>query len=195
MPLPEAGHPWAPRWFRTFVDVRHTQRAQGIGTLMGRLGPIWALPGNWALAAQFIPILDQPLVGSFAQEYRTDLEAFRGDRLGPWGLFQRYRVEARALPIGLRPRFRALTRLAWQPEGPLQSGPFLMQEALYEPTAGGYNQQRAMAGWSWFLAKDLRLDLMYMARPRLAGAEWAVDHAVVSNLLYTPAHLPVDALP
>lgn len=177
--------PWVPSSFRLINDLRHAPRVQGFQHALARGGPVWNLSPEWAVATNLTAGLELPRLGAQHSEYRVELEPTWRLRSGAWSFVQRGRGEWRMLPTTSRLRLRWQGRLTWHPEG-WPMAPFVSQEAFFEPTAGGYNQNRLQIGTAWPWRDDGRVDVGYLWRPRLTAEGWQHDHALMLTLFLAP---------
>lgn len=173
-----------PQSFRLINDFRHAPRVDGLQQALARGGPIWDFGPHLSVAANATAGMEQTRLGGYQSEYRLELEPTFRQRFGPLGLTQRGRAEARFFPNETRARFRAQLRATWH--GPWAASPFVSEEAFFEPTAGGFNQNRLQTGLSWPVRPDARLDVGYLWRPRLTAEGWTHDHALMFTLFFAP---------
>lgn len=174
-----------PQSFRLINDFRHAPRVNGLQQALARGGPIWDFGPHISVAANLTAGMEQTRLGGYQSEYRAELEPTLRYRFGPLGLTQRSRIEARFFPGETRARLRGQLRATWHQANPLWS-PFVSEEAFFEPTAGGFTQNRLQTGVSWLVRPDARVDVGYLWRPRLTPEGWAHDHALMFTLFFAP---------
>ncbi len=179
-----------PNYFRILNDYRYGPGYPWIGQALLRIGPMWDLHPNLALATNFTSNVEQSSPGVFEQEFRGELEPHLRWRLGDLSFNNRHRLEMRRFPAETRWRYRTQLRLTIQrPEAVW--APFVSDEIFADPSTGTWNQHRLTAGLSYLYSANARTDIGYLLRSKLAGSAWESDHVVSVSLVFNPKVAPI----
>lgn len=190
VPLVE-GRSLVPNTFRILNDYRYGPRYPWIGQSLLRVGPMWDVHPNVALATHLTSIVEQKRPGQFEQEFRGELEPQLRWRLGDLSFNNRHRLELRRFPATTTWRYRTQLRLTFQRPGEVWA-PFLSEEVFWDLTSGATNQNRLAAGLSYLFSPNARTDMGYVLRSRLVGSgEWQADHALTVSLVFNPQVAPI----
>lgn len=190
VPLAE-GRSIVPNTFRILNDYRYGPRYPWIGQALLRVGPMWEVHPNLALAANFTSNVEQKSPGQFEQEFRGELEPHLRWRLGDLSFNNRHRLEMRRFLTDTRWRYRAQLRLTFQRPDEVWA-PYVSEEVFMDLSSGISNQNRLSAGLSYLFSPNARSDMGYVLRSRsLATGGWDSDHVLTVSLVFNPRVAPI----
>lgn len=190
VPLTE-GRSLLPNTFRILNDYRYGPAYPWIGQALLRVGPMWDVHPNLALATNFTSNVEQTSPGVFEQEFRGEVEPHLRWRLGDISLNNRHRVEMRRFQTETRWRYRTQVRLTLQrPEAVW--APYASEEIFMDMKGGSYNQNRLSVGLSYLFSPNARSDFGYLLRSKSAAAgNWDTDHVLSVSLVFNPKVAPI----
>lgn len=189
VPLTE-GRSIVPNYFRILNDYRYGPGYPWIGQALLRIGPMWDVHPNLALATNFTSNVEQTDPGVFEQEFRGELEPHLRLRLGDLSFNNRHRLEMRRFPTDTRWRYRTQLRLTLQrPEAVW--APYVSDELFADLTTGAWNQNRFTVGLSYLYSPNARTDVGYLLRSKLSGGAWESDHVLTVSLVFNPKVAPI----
>lgn len=189
----EAPSLW-PQGFRIIGVNVFGPRFPGIGQSLVRLSPLWELHPQVTLAFNFVSGVEQDKPGEFMQQLRAELEPTV--RFDLWGVefADRTRLERRWAIGGDRWRIRNQLKAAFPTLGWAWT-PYVSNEIFYDFSDSAFNQNRAVAGFSKDLLKEVGLDAAYMLRSRLTDTGWQRDHLLYLGLSMDLKATPADPSP
>lgn len=181
---------FVPNYFRILNDYRYGPGYPWIGQALLRIGPMWDVHPNLALAANFTSNVEQADPGVWEQEFRGEVEPHLRWKLGDVSFNNRHRLEMRRYPTDTRWRYRAQLRLTMQRPDAVWA-PYVSDEVFLDATAGVWNQNRLTAGLSYLYGPNARTDIGYLLRSKLSGSTWESEHVLTVSLVFNPKVAPI----
>lgn len=179
-----------PNYFRILNDFRYGPGYPWIGQALLRIGPMWDVHPNLALAANFTSNVEQAEPGLFEQEFRGEVEPHLRWKLGDLSFNNRHRLELRQYPTDARWRYRTQLRLTWQrPEAVW--APYVSDEVFADLRTGAWYRNRLTAGLSYLYSPNARTDIGYLLQSELAGSTWETKHVLLVSLSFNPKVTPI----
>jgi hypothetical protein len=168
--------------WRLIADLRLNRRSDGIHQYYFRTGPLLYFAPWFFTAIHGTAYADRLSSGAFDQEYRFEIEPTFQGRVGDFALTDRNRFEWRTRESGDRTRYRNQFRAQYSPPG-IKWNPVVWDEALFDLTRDGFNQNRLFVGLARLLGGGSRIEAGLMARSRKEPAGWIHDAVWMVALL------------
>ena len=184
-----------PNTFRFYTEARYGREFPGIGSVLLRYGPMWAVHPQVSLGLNLTSNVGRSAADTvYDPELRLELEPNFFVRWGAFTLNDRSRLEHHWHASGTAWRYRNQCRLSYHPEGS-QWIPFVGDEVFVEFAGPALSENRFLVGVGYVPADGVQTNLSLMARAR-AGDAGAWDHALVLvfGMLYSPKNPPVFEL-
>lgn len=182
---------WGPRALR-FTAEDNGFQLPGSGQMLVRIGPVWDLTPNLAFGMNLTNAAD-PLGGfSFGRETTFEAEPTLHADFGGATLSYRNRLEYRLLPEGQRWRDRNQLRFNYRFEGTPWM-PFAWEEAFFDLSGAGFNENRAALGIGFQANSTVRIDVGVLLHTQLVStgaANFSSDPAANVVLVLTPPTPP-----